>query len=97
MEAIIREHINTKHLSMSIAKIDKEWEWMKVSVYSINNSPYGWTKRSLIYSAFGLDTKDVESLHNIEMYIRKAIYRVYTFEFPENEIEELLNEIKEKI
>jgi len=97
MEAIIREHINTKHLSMSIAKIDKEWEWMKVSVYSINNSPYGWTKRELRYSPFGLDNKDVESLQDIEMYIREAIYRVYTFEFPENEIEELLNEIKEKI
>ena len=97
MEAIIREHINTKHLSMSIAKIDEKWDWMKVSVYSINNSPYGYTKRELRYSPFGLDNKDVESLQDIEMYIREAVYHIYTFEFPENEIEELLNEIKEKI
>ena len=97
MEAIIREHINTKYLSMSIAKIDDRWEWMKISVYSIDNSPYGWTKRELRYSPFGLDNKDVESLQDIEMYIREAVYRIYTFEFPENEIEELLNEIKEKI
>ena len=98
MKAIIREHINTKNLSMSIAKKDEiGWEWMKVSVYSNEDSPYGWTKRELIHSPFGLDTKDVESLHDIEMYIRKAIYRVYTFEFPESEIKELLNEIEEKI
>ena len=97
MKAIIREHINTKNLSMSIAKKDERWEWMKVSVYSNEDSPYGWTKRELRYSPFGLDTEDVESLHDIEMYIRKAIYRVYTFEFPESEIKELLNEIKEKI
>ena len=48
MEAIIREHINTKHLSMSIAKIDEKWDWMKVSIYSIENSPYGYTKRNLM-------------------------------------------------
>ena len=77
---------------MSIAKKDERWEWMKVSVYSNEDSPYGWTKRELRYSPFGLDTEDVESLHDIEMYIRKAIYRVYTFEFPESEIKELLNE-----
>ena len=97
METIIKEYISTKYLSMSITKIDDRWEWMKIGVYSIDNSPYGWTKRELRYSPFGLDNKDVESLQDIEMYIREAIYRVYTFEFPENEIEELLNEIKEKI
>ena len=97
METIIKEYISTKYLSMSITKIDDRWEWMKISVYSIDNSPYGWTKRELRYSPFGLDNKDVESLQDIEMYIREAVYRIYTFEFPENEIEELLNEIKEKI
>tara|TARA_R100000963_G_C4635985_1_gene100092 strand:- start:437 stop:733 length:297 start_codon:yes stop_codon:yes gene_type:complete len=98
MEAIIREHINTKHLSMSIAKIDEEWEWMKISVYSVSSSPYGWTRRELRYSPFGLDNKDVESLHDIEMYIREAVYHVYTFSLIlDLEITELLNEIKEKI
>ena len=81
---------------MSIAKIDEEWEWMKVSVYSINNSPYGWTKRELRYSPFGLNNKDIESSHDIEMYIREAVYHVYA-EFPQEEISELLNKIKEKI
>ena len=97
MEAIIREHINTRSLSMSIAKLDEEWKWMKISVYSVNNSPYGWTKRNLIYSPFGLDFKDIKSVYDIEMYIRQAIYHVYPLKFPENEIKELLNEIKEKI
>jgi len=97
MKAIIREHINTKNLSMSIAKKDERWEWMKVSVYSNEDSPYGWTKRELIYSPFGLDNKDVESVYDIEMYIRQAIYNVYPLKFPEKEIEELMNEIKEKI
>ena len=101
MEAIIREHINTKSLSMSIAKIDEEWEWMKISVYFIKNSPYGWTKRELKYSPFGLNNKDTGltktgSLHDIEMYIREAVYHVYA-EFPQEEINELLNKIKEKI
>tara|TARA_R110000824_G_scaffold146056_5_gene314736 strand:- start:424 stop:729 length:306 start_codon:yes stop_codon:yes gene_type:complete len=101
MEAIIREHINTKHLSMSIAKIDDKWDWMKVSVYSIENSPYGWIKRNLIHSAFGLNNKDTGltktgSLLDIEMYIREAVYPIYT-EFPQEEIKELLNGIKEKI
>jgi len=97
VEAIIREHINTRSLSMSIAKTDDKWEWMKVSVYSNEKSPYGWTKRNLMHSAFGLDTKDVESLYDIEMYIREAIYNVYSLKFPQEEIRELLNKIKEKI
>ena len=100
MKAIIREHINTKNLSISIAKKDERWEWMKVSVYSNEDSPYGWTKRELIHSPFGLNIEDVKSVYDIEMYIREAIYRVY---MPiestslESEIEELMNEIKEKI
>jgi hypothetical protein len=36
-------------------------------------------------------------VYDIEMYIREAIYNVYPLKFPENEIEELMNEIKEKI
>ena len=98
MKAIIREHINTKNLSVRIAKKDEVgWEWMKVSVYSNEDSPYGWTKRELIHSPFGLDNKNVESIYDIEMYIREAIYNVYPLKFPESEIEELMNEIKEKI
>ena len=97
MEAIIREHINTKHLSMSIAKIDEKWDWMKISVYSIENSPYGWTKRNLIYSPFGLEIKHVKSFHDIKRYIQKAVYKIYDGEFPQEEIRELLNGIKEKI
>ena len=101
MEATIREHINTRSLSMSIAKIDKEWEWMKISVYSVSNSPYGWTKRELRYSPFGLDNKDggltkKYGICPIEMYIREAVYHIYA-EFPQEEIDELLNKIKEKI
>ena len=97
MEAIIRERINTKHLSMSIAKIDEKWDWMKVSIYSIENSPYGYTKRNLIYSPFGLKVKHVKSFHDIKRYIQKAVYKIYDGEFPQEEIGELLNGIKEKI
>jgi len=96
MEAIIREHINTRSLSMSIAKIDDKWEWMKISVYLIENSPYGWTKRKLLYSPFGLDNKNIESLLDIEMYICEAVYHVYT-KFPREEINELVKKINEKI
>ena len=86
----------THNLDMRIAIDKSNWKWMKIAVYSNEKSSYGWTKRNLMYSPSGLEIKDVKSFNDIERYIRGAIYQVYR-NFPQEEIGELLNEIKEKI
>ena len=49
-----------------------------------------------MYSPFGLEVNKVKSFNDVESYIRSAIYHVYKT-FPQEEIGELLNKIKEKI
>jgi len=96
MKNLTKEIANTRSLTMKIIKNNKKWEWMKINVYSFDKSPYGWTKRNLMYSPCGLEIKNVKSFNDIERYIRNAIYYVYR-EFSQTEIGELLNEIKKKI
>ena len=93
---ITNEIVRTRILDMSISKVNNKWEWMKISIHSMENSPYGWTKRNLMYSPFGLEVDKVKSFNDVESYIRSAIYHVYKT-FPQEEIGELLNKIKEKI
>ena len=90
------KYIHSENLMMNIHYKDNKWEWMKISIHSMENSPYGWTKRNLMYSPFGLEVDKVKSFNDVESYIRSAIYNVYKT-FPQEEIGELLNKIKEKI
>jgi|TARA_R110000824_G_C15161874_1_gene671956 hypothetical protein len=92
-----QEIVRTKHLEVMVYKEKSEWKWIKVAVYSIDDSPYGWTKRNLIHSPFGLKVKHVKSFAGITEYIQTAIHKVYRSGFPQEEVEELLNKIKEKI
>ena len=93
---ITKEIVKTKILDMNISKENNELKWMKIMVYSMEDSSYGWTKRKLMYSPFGLEINKVKSFNDIESYIRSAIYHVYKT-FPQSEISELLNKIKDKI
>jgi hypothetical protein len=75
--------ISTKHLDATIFKDGG----MKLRINSSNKSPYGYTKRDLIKSPFGVpDEKFTFD------YIKKEIDEVYT-KFPDEEIKELLNKV----
>ena len=77
------KYISTNNLTAVIV----EGDFIKVIVYNKKKSPYGWTKREMIYAPFGVDEKDF----NYE-YVRKAVDKVYS-KFPYEEINELLNKI----
>ena len=75
--------ISTKHLDATIFKDGG----VKLRINSSNKSPYGYTKRELIKSPFGIP--DEEFTFD---YIKKEIDEVYT-KFPDEEIKELLNKV----
>lgn len=77
------KYISTNNLTAVIV----EGDFIKVIVYNKKKSPYGWTKREMIYAPFGVDEKDF----NYE-YVREAVDKVYS-KFPYEEINELLNKI----
>ncbi len=77
------KYISTNSLSAVIV----EGDYIKIIVYNKVKSPYGWTKRELRHSAFGVDEEDF----NYD-YIRNAVDQVYT-KFPYEEINELLNKV----
>ena len=77
------KYISTDNLSAIIV----EGDFIKIVVYNKRKSPYGWTKREMRHSAFGVDEKDF----NYD-YIRKAVDSVYT-KFPYEEINELLTKV----
>ena len=76
------KYIMTEHLDAMIGE-----DFIKLAVFYKKKSPYGWTKREMIYAPFGVDEKDF----NYE-YVRKAVDKVYS-KFPYEEINELLNKI----
>jgi hypothetical protein len=75
--------VSTKHLDAIIY----EDGGVKLRINSSNKSPYGYTKRDLIKSPFGVpDGKFTFD------YIKKEINEVYT-KFPDEEIKELLDKV----
>ena len=75
--------VSTKHLDAIIY----EDGGVKLRINSSNKSPYGYTKRDLIKSPFGVE--DEEFTFD---YIKEEIDEVYT-KFPDEEIKELLNKV----
>ena len=70
--------VSTKNLDAYIYKDGG----IKLRIYSVNKSPYGYTSRDLISSLFGV--KDEEFTYD---YIKKEIDKKFT-KFPEEEIKE---------
>ncbi len=74
------KYISTNNLTAVIV----EGDFIKIVVYNKKKSPYGWTKREMRHSAFGVNEEDFN--YN---YVRKAVDKVYT-KFPYEEIDELI-------
>ena len=74
----------TRHLDAMIY----EDGGMKLAIYKAYHSPYGWDKRELVVSHFGVD--DEEFTYD---YVSDKVDEVYST-FDKDEIDELLNKIK---
>ena len=77
------KYISTENLSAVIV----EGNFIKIIVYKKIKSPYGWTKRDMRFSAFGVDEEDF----NYD-YIKKAVDEVFSV-FPDDQINELLTKV----
>jgi len=75
--------VSTKHLDAIIY----EDGGVKLRINSSNKSPYGYTKRDLIKSPFGVSNEEFTF-----DYIKEEIDEVYT-KFPDEEIKELLDKV----
>ena len=62
---------------------------MKLVINSVTKSPYGWTKRDLLSSPFGVKTNEFTY-----EYVSNKVDEVYST-FPNEEIHELLTKIKQ--
>ena len=78
------KYIMTKHLDAMIFNDGG----MKLAIYKAYHSPYGWDKRELVVSHFGVD--DEEFTYD---YVSDKVDEVYST-FDKDEIDELLNKIK---
>jgi len=81
----IEKYITTKHLNAIIFKAGD----MKLQVFKCYHSPYGWNKRDLLTSHFGVE--DNEFTYD---YVSNKVDEVYST-FPNEEIHELLNKVKQ--
>ena len=78
------KYIHTKYLEAIIYDTGN----LKLSVYSIRKSPYGWSPRELQLSDYAV------SLNEFTYdYVSNKVGEVYST-FPNEEIDELLNKIK---
>jgi len=79
------KYIHTRYLEAIIYDDDK----LKLSVYSIRKSPYGWSPRELRASFLAVSQKEFTY-----DYVSNKVDEVYSI-FPNEEIHELLTKIKE--
>ncbi len=77
------KYISTDNLDAVIV----EGDYIKIIVYNKVKSPYGWTKRNMRHSAYGVDEKEF----NYD-YIKKAVDKVYSI-FPDEEINKLITKV----
>ena len=76
------KYITTKHLDAMIAD-----DYIKLAIFNRKNSPYGWTKRELKRSPYGVD------FHEFDYeYVKYHISFVYSV-FPDEEINELITKV----
>ena len=78
------KYISTKYLDAIILDDD----YIKLVINKVQKSPYGYTKRDMILSPFGVKTNEFTY-----DYVSNKVGEVYST-FPNEEIDELLNKIK---
>ena len=81
----INKYIQTKHLDAMIFNDGG----MKLAIYKAYHSPYGWDKRELVVSHFGVE--DEEFTYD---YVSDKVDEVYST-FDKDEIDELLNKVQQ--
>ena len=79
------KYIQTKYLDAIILDDD----YIKLVINKVQKSPYGWTKRDLLSSPFGVKTKAFTY-----DYVSNKVDEVYST-FPNDEIHELITKIKQ--
>ena len=79
-------YIQTRHLDAMILNYGRD---MKLAIYKAYHSPYGYDKRDLIVSHYGV--KPNEFTYE---YVSNKVDEVYST-FPNEEIHELLNKVKQ--
>jgi len=79
------KYISTKYLDAIILDDD----YIKLVINRVQRSPYGYTKRELISSPFGVKTKAFTY-----DYVSNKVDEVYST-FHKDEIHELLNKVKQ--
>jgi hypothetical protein len=75
----------TKHLDAMIFNDGG----MKLAIYKAYHSPYGWDKRELVVSHYGVEDKEFTY-----DYVSDKVDEVYST-FDKDEIDELLNKVKQ--
>ena len=79
------KYIMTKHLDAMIFNDGG----MKLAIYKAYHSPYGWDKRELVVSHYGVEDKEFTY-----DYVSDKVDEVYST-FDKDEIDELLNKVKQ--
>ena len=74
--------ISTKNLDAMIAD-----NYVKLAIFNRKQSPYGWTKRDLRRSPYGVDFHEFD-----EQYVKYQVSFVYSV-FPDEEINELITKV----
>ncbi len=82
----MNKYISTKYLDAILLDDD----YIKLVVNRVQKSPYGWTKRDMIYSPLGVKTKAFTY-----EYVSSKVDEVYST-FPNEEIHELLTKINKE-
>ena len=82
--------INTKYISTKyLDAIILDDDYIKLVINRLQKSPYGWTKRDMILSPFGVKTKAFTY-----KYVSNKVDEVYST-FPNEEIHELITKVKQ--
>jgi len=79
-------YIQTRHLDAMILNYGRD---MKLAIYKAYHSPYGYDKRDLIVSHYGVQPNEFTY-----DYVSNKVDEVYST-FPNEEIHELLNKVKQ--
>ena len=79
------KYIQTRHLDAMIF----DDGGMKLAIYKAYHSPYGWDKRDLVVSHYGVEDKEFTY-----DYVSDKVDEVYST-FDKDEIDELLNKVQQ--